>query len=129
MRIPAVPEPAVVVTDPEADDLVEPERDDRIRCARCGEVVTTGALAVERGGAHEHTFRNPAGYSWTIRCFRDATGCTSAGAFTSEASWFAGYEWCYAPCTTCGRHLGWWFVGSGPSFVALITRRIVQGGQ
>jgi hypothetical protein len=121
----------VPVRDPELDDVVEDavdverQQDDRIRCARCRAVVTRGALAVERGGAHEHTFRNPAGYSWTIRCFSDASGCTTAGAFTAEHTWFAGYEWCYAPCAMCGCHLGWWFVGSGPSFVALIAPRIM----
>ncbi len=117
------------VTEPVADEVTERQPDDRIRCAQCRAVVTRGALAVQRGGAHQHTFRNPAGYSWTVRCFGDASGCTSAGTFTSEASWFAGYEWCYATCAACGRHLGWWFVGSGPSFVALIARRITPGAQ
>jgi hypothetical protein len=112
------------VEDTDLGEQVEVERDDRVRCARCRAEVTTGALAVERGGAHQHTFRNPAGYSWTIRCFSDASGCTSAGAFTAEATWFAGYQWCFAVCATCGRHLGWWYVGSGPSFVGLITSRI-----
>jgi hypothetical protein len=125
---PSAPEPTTVPAgDPQIDERSEPERDDRIRCAQCTQVVTAGALAVERGGAHEHTFRNPAGYSWTIRCFRDAQGCTSAGPLTAEASWFAGYQWSHALCSTCGRHLGWWFVGSGPSFVALIARRITGG--
>lgn len=125
-----VPAPGrtVPVGDPEADEVVKTERDDGVRCAQCRAVVTAAALAFQRGGAHEHTFRNPAGYSWTIRCFRDASGCSSAGAFTAEASWFPGYQWRYAVCATCGRHLGWWFVGSGPSFVALIARRITQGG-
>jgi hypothetical protein len=125
MTVPA-PVPTVPVGESEAEESLE--REDRVRCAQCRSVVTRGGLAVERGGAHEHTFRNPAGYSWTVRCFRDASGCTTAGPFTSEASWFAGYQWCYAPCATCGRHLGWWFVGSGPSFVALIVPRIVYGG-
>ncbi len=102
------------------------EPDDSIRCARCRAVVTVGSLAVVRAGAHEHTFRNPAGYSWTIRCFRDAQGCTSQGAFTSEASWFSGYEWCFAPCVTCGHQLGWWFTGRGPSFVGLIGSRLLH---
>lgn len=94
---------------------------------RCRTELTSGSLAVRRGGAHQHTFRNPAGYSWTIRCFRDAGGCTSAGPFTAEATWFAGYQWCLALCATCGCHLGWWFVGSGPSFVGLIAPRITCG--
>ena len=117
----------VPVRDPEADERTRDELDDRILCGQCKAVVTRGALAVERAGAHEHTFRNPAGYSWTVRCFRDASGCTSAGAFTSEATWFAGHQWCYALCARCGHHLGWWFVGSSPSFVALIKPRITAG--
>ncbi|MDQ4098040.1 MAG: cereblon family protein [Actinomycetota bacterium] len=120
----AMPSVTVPVVDVEGDPQVEREPDDRVRCAQCRAVVTRGALAVERGGAHEHTFRNPAGYSWRIRCFRDASGCTSTGVFTREATWFAGYEWCLAVCAACTRHLGWWFVGSGPSFVALIAPRI-----
>jgi hypothetical protein len=110
---------------PQGDESVEVEQDDRIRCAACRAVVTRGALAVTRGGAHQHTFRNPAGYSWTVRCFRDATGCAPAGAFTDDATWFAGYSWCFAHCKACGHHLGWWFVGTGPSFVALIVSRTV----
>lgn len=109
---------------PDVDDVVEEQRDDRVRCVQCQAVVTSGGRAVQRGGAHEHTFRNPAGYSWTLRCFRDAEGCTSAGALTGEATWFPDYEWCYAHCSACARHLGWWFVGSGGSFVGLIVGRI-----
>jgi hypothetical protein len=115
--------PSPAVAEPMADSVAQPESDDRIRCRQCRAEVTRGALAVSRGGAHEHTFRNPAGYSWTVRCFRDAS-CTTAGAFTSEASWFAGCAWCYAHCASCSCHLGWWFVGSAPSFVALIVPRI-----
>lgn len=99
-------------------------RDDRVRCGQCRATLTFRELAVERGGAHEHTFRNPAGYSWTLRCFRDAAGCTSVGELTGEATWFAGYEWCLAQCASCGRQLGWWFVGDGPPFVGLIKTRI-----
>jgi hypothetical protein len=112
------------VAEPDVDDVARAEADDRIRCAQCRSVVTTGGLAVARHGGHAHTFRNPAGYSWSIRCFRDAGGCTTAGPLTSEASWFPGYQWCYAECAACGRHLGWWYVGAGPSFVALIAPRI-----
>jgi hypothetical protein len=100
--------------------------DDRVLCARCRSEITRTSLAVRRSGSHQHTFRNPAGYSWTIACYRDASGCASEGGFTDEATWFAGYEWCFAPCATCGRHLGWWFTGDGPSFVGLIVSRMSQ---
>ncbi len=100
------------------------EGDDRVRCGQCRAVLTTADMAVTRGGGHVHTFRNPAGYSWTVRCFRHAGGCASVGPLTDQATWFPGYQWCYAHCSACSRHLGWWFVGSGPSFVALIAPRI-----
>jgi hypothetical protein len=112
----------------QATDEAQPitERDDTIACAQCATEVTRHSLAVRQGGGHEHTRRNPAGYSWTIACYRDAPGCASAGELTTEASWFAGYAWCYAACAGCRRHLGWWFVGTGPSFVALIVTRITR---
>ncbi len=107
------------------DETTRTEPDDQIRCARCRADITTDTLAVRRG-AHEHTFRNPAGYSWTIGCFRDAAGCASEGEFTAQATWFAGYEWCFASCATCDRHLGWWFTGVGPSFAGLIVSRLAR---
>lgn len=106
------------------EEQVAPGEDDRVRCRGCASVVAQAADAVARGGRHEHTFRNPAGYSWTIRCFRDAEGCGSSGPLTDEATWFEGYEWCFATCTGCGRHLGWWYVGGSGSFIGLIATRI-----
>ena len=110
--------------EPSLDTLGEPLFDDSIRCRRCRTVVTHGEQAVERGGAHERTFRNPEGYSFTIRCFQDALGCFASGGLTAEATWFAGYQWCFAQCKGCEDHIGWWYVGSGPSFVALIATRL-----
>ena len=106
------------------DESIATDLDDTVRCATCRAEITVGRLGVAPSGSHEHTFRNPAGYSWTIACFRDAAGCRSTGDLTAEASWFVGYEWCFAPCSTCGRHLGWWFVATGSSFVGLIVSRI-----
>ena len=104
---------------------VEAFYDDRIRCLSCRTVVTNVELAVERSGAHQHLFRNPDGYSFHIRCFRDASGCASEGELTTAATWFPGYAWSFALCKGCEDHLGWWYVGSGPSFIALIATRIV----
>ncbi|MDH3680602.1 MAG: cereblon family protein [Acidimicrobiia bacterium] len=98
----------------------------KVRCAACDAELTTSSRSVQRGGGHEHTFRNPAGYSWTLSCFRDAPGCAGEGEETTEATWFTGYAWRLAVCATCRRHVGWWFVGSGPSFIGLIVTRIVR---
>lgn len=119
--------PSAVEVDPMVEQVTDPEIDDRVLCAQCRETVTARSLAIERAGAHEQTFRNPAGYSWTIACFRDASGCRATGELTTEASWFADYAWCYAECAQCSRHLGWWFVGRDPSFVGLIVTRLTRG--
>ncbi len=103
---------------------VDGQLDEIIRCSSCDHQLTKPAAAIVRADSHQHTLRNPAGYSCTIACFRDAPGCSAAGDLTTNASWFPGYAWSYAKCGSCGRHLGWWFVGSGPSFVGLIVTRI-----
>ena len=110
--------------DEERDSAIE--ADDRVRCGSCNAEITLRSLAVRRAGSHQHTFRNPAGYSWTVVCFRHAGGCAAAGDLTTEASWFPGYAWCYANCSSCGRHIGWWFVGARPSFAGLIVTRLAQ---
>jgi hypothetical protein len=115
------------VTTIEPTEIVAPtavtEQDDTVRCRGCGHELTTRARAVEIGGAHDHTFRNPAGYSYQIVCFSDAPGCRADGALTTDATWFAGYAWNFASCGGCADHLGWWYVGAS-SFVGLIATRI-----
>lgn len=58
-------------------------------------------------GAHEHTFVNPAGFSFHIGCFSAAPGCTHHGALEAAFSWFPGWSWQLAACARCGNHLGW----------------------
>jgi len=80
--------------------------------------------AVAINGRHEHAFFNPAGIAFEIRCFRQAPGTETQGDPTSDFSWFAGYRWQIALCTTCHTHLGWLFTGSG-SFYGLIASRLI----
>ncbi|MEM9606361.1 MAG: cereblon family protein [Actinomycetota bacterium] len=111
-----------VAADVVSDEDLAVQRDD-VRCERCSAVVAHRSAAVVRAGRHVHTFRNPAGWSWTVRCFRDAPGCRSEGELTTDATWFPGHAWCFARCTSCGQHLGWWYVGAS-SFVGLIANRV-----
>lgn len=105
------------------EELAE-ELDDTIRCGRCKHAVTAGRYTIEVDGAHAHTFRNPAGWSYRIGCFADAPGAAAAGPVTTEATWFAGYGWRYAHCEACGSHLGWWFVGRSDAFAGLVLARL-----
>ena len=97
----------------------------RLLCAACANPVTGRDLRVEESGAHQHTFTNPAGFTFTIGCFSDAPGCAQSGVYTYEWSWFAGHEWRYAHCRQCQAHLGWHFRGVD-HFFGLILDRLVE---
>jgi hypothetical protein len=98
--------------------------DGQVRCKKCRTVLTKAASAIAAGGAHEHNFRNPQGYSFAVRCFQEADGCVSAGDPMDKDCWFPGYAYTFAVCGNCGEHLGWFYFGGGPTFVGLIATRI-----
>lgn len=93
-----------------------------VRCKNCGFTITSPAFAVE---PHEHTFRNPAGYSFHVLCYSDAPGAAETGDPTTADSWFANHAWTFAVCLQCHQHLGWWFNGS-TRFAGLIATRLVR---
>ncbi|HEY9777787.1 MAG TPA: cereblon family protein [Planktothrix sp.] len=98
------------------------ETDKSVRCRSCDFVITDPANAVQ---PHEHTFRNPAGFSFHVLCYSDAPGALSVGDPTSEATWFAGYAWTFAICGQCSNHLGWWYESSD-RFAGLIATRVIR---
>lgn len=98
----------------------EPEKS--IRCKNCEANITSQSFAIE---PHEHTFRNPYGFSFHILCFSAAAGAREVGTPTTEASWFPEHAWSFAVCQQCTTHLGWWY--SGPTrFVGLIATRLIR---
>jgi hypothetical protein len=100
----------------------EEEEQKAVRCKNCGYDITSPSLAIQ---PHEHTFRNPAGYSFHVLRYSDAEGAADVGECTTEASWFAGYAWSFALCRRCQTHLGWWYTGTG-RFVGLIAQRLIR---
>lgn len=109
----------------EADPLPDPEK--VVRCRECGHAITRSREAIERGGGHEHTFRNPAGYSFHVVIYARAPGCVCAGRPTLEATWFPGFAWCFALCGECRHHLGWRYArGEQEAFFGLIATRLVR---
>ena len=96
-----------------------------VLCRSCGHVITSDRAACAKDGRHEHTFRNPTGYSFHLLCFGEAPGCKFSGPPTDEATWFPGYAWNFALCAGCGTHLGWGYQGK-ESFVGLIATRVVR---
>ncbi len=106
----------------ELDEESTEEREQSVLCKNCGNAVTEPSFAIE---PHEHTFRNPAGYSFHVLCYSDAPGALPAGDPSSEASWFSGHVWTFAICTQCRNHLGWWYNGRS-RFAGLIATRLIR---
>lgn len=106
----------------ELEEKTDVQSQKTIRCKSCGHDITRPALAIE---PHEHTFRNPAGYSFHVLCFSDAPGAADVGDSTTEACWFPGYAWTFAICMQCKSHLGWWYNGSD-RFAGLIATRLLR---
>jgi len=81
---------------------------------------------MEYGGAHQHVFTNPGGYSYEIALFTVAD-CIHQGPATTEYTWFNGFAWRLALCRHCQTHLGWHYARAGQAgFYGLIRSRLVD---
>lgn len=95
-----------------------------LRCTTCLADITRPDAAIEINGAHSHTFLNPAGQVFRIRCFANAPGALPSGEESDYWTWFAGHRWQACLCRSCCEHLGWRFSGAGAEFYGLIHERI-----
>lgn len=99
-----------------------------LRCAACRREIVRREAAIERAGAHQHSFANPLGVRFRIGLFREAPGCRASGPLTLEYTWFPGYAWQIALCGGCQTHLGWRYARPGsPAFHGLILDRLLSG--
>jgi hypothetical protein len=115
--------------EPEGDGALAPKEEEVVRCARCGHTLALERHRISPDGRHSHTFVNPSGFEFTIRCFREAAGCIGWGEASSFWSWFPGHAWRMALCGACKTHVGWSFAAlsaEGPAFVGLIVDRVRQ---
>jgi hypothetical protein len=110
--------------EPAHDQEHRTQEDLWLRCVACGHSLAPASARVDVEGKHEHTFVNPGGHEFTIRCFREAPGCNGAGAEETFWSWFRGFAWRIALCGGCGTHVGWSYRGEASSFWGLIARKI-----
>jgi hypothetical protein len=122
-KAPAHPGATPAVT---SEDTTAEEPELLVRCRNCGHVVARPKDRIERDGAHHHTFANPHGIVYDIRCFRSADGCAASGPATFEFTWFKGYRWRIAVCRACLTHLGWRFdSATSDRFFGLIADRLI----
>lgn len=106
---------------PVTQPLEQPEM--AVTCRSCGHQLTYRRHLFQLQGSSEATFRNPAGYSFHVALFKEASGALVEGASFSEHSWFAGYNWSIGICGNCRSHIGWRFDG-GDQFWGLIVTRL-----
>ncbi len=104
----------------------------RLLCARCRYVLAGEARPVAVDGSHEHTFANPHGLVFTVRCFEDGEGVRGEGDPSTLWSWFPGFSWQIGRCRGCAAHLGWRFTpvragGPAGAFLGLVHDRVVEG--
>ena len=97
-----------------------------ILCGNCRYTISTLDDMIDINGFHFHTFRNPAGIDFRIRCFSSAGGCTVVGVPTMEYTWFPGYRWSFALCSHCFSHLGWFYQSDEMNFFGLIQDNITE---
>lgn len=111
----------------EETEIAPGDEGDAVLCRQCHAVITQTTERVEVQNAHQHTFANPHGVVFQIRCFQSARGVGHVGPRTDEFSWFAGYSWTVVVCITCLTHLGWRFsLKSGSGFYGLIIDRLIE---
>ena len=106
-------------------DELENKKNKKLYCRHCKLHITDIDQTISINGAYTHTFKNPAGYVYTINCYQTANGCIVIGEPTDEHTWFPGYQWQIVLCQSCQLQLGWLFSNS-ESFYALIEERLTQ---
>jgi hypothetical protein len=124
-----VKDPKVSTLDPNLKTILESNDDedkDFIFCAQCSSVVSRVSERIEVHGSHAHYCTNPHGIQFHVGCFGNALGCDISGSPEAADSWFMGYHWQIASCSSCQAHLGWYFTSSGHNFYGLILDRIQQ---
>ncbi len=96
-------------------------------CRGCRFAVTKESWAIQINQAHRHTFANPHGIVFEIRCFSQAPGCAPVSRPSLEFSWFSGFSWQIVVCRRCQMHLGWRFYqAEGFHFFGLITDHLIS---
>jgi hypothetical protein len=103
----------------------EKEKND-VLCGICKYNISSIDDMIEVNGSHQHTFKNPVGIVYRIRCFSSASGCMLIGAPTTDNTWFPEFSWNFSLCSQCFSHLGWFYQSVQMTFFGLILENIIE---
>ncbi|MFC1668839.1 cereblon family protein [Spirochaetota bacterium] len=115
-----------IVVEPEIEMEENYEKEHVIICKFCQNIITSPQNIIEINGQHSHTYKNPAGHIFTIGCFKEAAGCKVFEEPTLEYTWFSGFTWCFAICSNCNSHLGWFYESGDNKFYGLILKNLID---
>lgn len=112
-------------------ELENQEKNDNpwLFCVICKNKITRTKEKIEVNSKHTHTFLNPHGVYYNIRCFKKATGCLPYGQSTEEYTWFPSFAWQIVVCSKCKIHNGWKYDSGKSTFYGLIENRLSSSGK
>ena len=95
-------------------------------CNQCHQKITQPGFHLNVQGRHEHTYANPSGIVYNIKCFSNAQGYSFLGPASTEFTWFSGHSWRIIICAACLTHIGWYFKSNGGAiFFGFISDRLL----
>lgn len=77
-------------------------------CSTCQGVLCqkSDVFSMSRSGP-QSSFVNPSGFIHDTITVRKAAGLVKTSNWSSQFTWFPGYQWRMAHCARCHRHIGW----------------------
>ncbi|CAI0441402.1 unnamed protein product [Linum tenue] len=89
------------------------ERFDLVRCRSCKTVIARRSdMLVMSTDGPLGAYVNPHGFVHEIMTLYKANGLALIGRAVTEYSWFPGYAWTVADCSTCETQMGWLFTAT-----------------
>ncbi|KZV42018.1 hypothetical protein F511_14332 [Dorcoceras hygrometricum] len=83
---------------------------DKIQCKSCQTLIGRRSdMLIMSSDGPLGAYANPHGFVHEVMTLFKTNGVGVAGPPVKEFSWFPGYAWSVAECTTCGTHMGWHF--------------------
>jgi hypothetical protein len=116
-----------VFTENSFDEKKDSTEEGAVFCTLCRNKITDIKETAIINSSHRHTFVNPDGIKYSIRCFKNAPGALPVTEPVKIYTWFPGYSWRVTQCSLCRTHNGWKYSSGNDEFYGLIEEMIIYG--